>query len=258
MVFAGIDSGSYNTKVIILDGGHIIAEVVLPNRVDSADRVARQGLKMALARAGVPQSDLGYIVATGFSRSEVSAAGGFMPDSVTIARGIYQIYPSAHSILDLGAQKSLAIKCYGGIATKTVLSDKCAAGTGSHLEIVSDLLEVPLDKMGELSFSSTEAVEIVSTCAIFVESEIISLVHSGKKLQDILKEVYRSLALRLYSFLLRLGIEREVALTGGTAVDIGLRQSIEDHLGYRVLVPEQPQFVAALGAAIFAEEKGKQ
>lgn len=258
MVFAGIDSGSYSTKVVLLDGGHISAEVVLPMGMDSADLVAKQGLEMALGRAGVSATDLGYIVATGSRRSDVSVANEFTSDSVSIARGMHSILPSVHSILDLGAQRSLAVRCSGGNATKTVLSDKCAAGTGTYLETVSDLLELPLDKMGELSLNSTEAIEIVSTCAIFAESEIISLVHSEKKLNDILKGVYRSLAVRLYSLLLRLGIEREVALTGGIAVDIGLCQAIEEQLGHGVLVPEKPQFVGAFGAAIVAQEKGRQ
>ena len=258
MLFVGIDSDLYSTKLVVLDAEHISAEVMLSNRMNGADRMAQQGLRMALTRAGVSKSDLGYVVATGSGRSDISVASESVPDSVSIARGMHSIFPSVHIILDLGTHRSLAIKCSGGNASKTVSSDKCAAGAGIYLEIVSDLLEVPLDKMGELSLNSTEAVEIASTCAIFAESEIISLVHSGKKLEDILKGVYRSLALRLYSFLLRLGIEREVALAGDMAMDIGLRQAIEEQLGHGIFIAEKPQFVGALGAAIIAKQKGRQ
>jgi activator of 2-hydroxyglutaryl-CoA dehydratase len=121
--------------------------------------------------------------------------------------------------------------------------------------MVADILNVSLEEMGEMSLGSTELVEVDNTCAVFAESEIISLIHAKKKPQDILKGVYRGLALRLHPLLIQVGLEREVALVGGVAMDTGVRRALEEKLGYEVLIPANPFTVTALGAAMIAETK---
>jgi len=121
--------------------------------------------------------------------------------------------------------------------------------------MVSDILRVPLEEMGELALSSTEVVEVDSTCAVFAESEIISLIHAKKKPQDILRGVYRGLARRLHPLLLQVDLEREVALVGGVALDSGVHRAMEELLGYQFLIPQNPLTVSALGAAIVAETR---
>lgn len=254
MLFIGIDSGLHSTKVVLIYDNTVGAEIVLENNTKTIDNIAREGLEIAMDQAGFSNNTSRYIVATGSFRSHITGANRSIPDSICIARGIYSIFPLAHTVLDLGTQKSIGIKCSEGKVRETFANDKCAGSTSLYLQVVSDILGISIDKMAGLSFNSTKSIEISSTCAVFVESEIISMIHSGEKIEDIVKGVYHSLALRLYSLLLHLRIEREVALSGGIAGDVGLRQSLEDQLGYNVLVPDKPQFVGALGAAIMARD----
>ena len=198
-----------------------------------------------------------YIVATGQGKSRITFADESVPDSICLAQAAYKALPSVHTILDIGAGHALAIKCSKGIATGAVNSDKCAAGTGAYLEIVSSILRIPFDNMGAISLKSTEKIEVNSLCAVFAESEIISLVHSKKKIEDILKGVYRGLALRLYPQLLQVGLEKDIALVGGMAQDIGLRSAVEELLGHNIVFSEDSITIGALGAALVAEGKVK-
>lgn len=254
MTVIGMDVGIYSTKVTLLCVGEILANVVLPAELENADHVARQAIDKAIKIAGLAKNSY-YTVVTGQGKSLIPFANETISDAVCLARGIHELIPSVHTILDLGIQKSLAVKCSGGYPNKMITSDKCASGAGSYLQVVSDVLEIPIERMGELSLISTETIEVDSTCAVFAESEIISLLHTKKKLEDILSGVYQSLAMRLYSLLLRVGIDRELALVGGMAKDNGLRQAIEAQVGHKILVPEQTLFVGSLGAAIIGEKK---
>lgn len=254
MAIVGMDVGIYSTKVTLMYEGQALANVVLPAGLESADRVARQAIGKAMKIAGVSKKAY-YTMVTGQGKSLIHFGNENISDAVCLARGMHELLPSVHTILDLGIHKSLAVKCSGGYPSKMVMSDKCASGAGSYLQVASDVLEIPIERMGKVSLSSTETVEIDSTCAVFVESEIISLLHSRKKLEDILRGVYQSLATRLYSLLLQIGIDRELALVGGMARDNALRQAIEEQVGHDVLVPEKPLFVGSLGAAIIGEKK---
>ncbi|MEJ2365789.1 MAG: acyl-CoA dehydratase activase [Deltaproteobacteria bacterium] len=246
--------GIYSTKVTLLYGGRVLANVVHPAELESAECAGKKAIDKAMKISGISKNSY-YTVVTGQGKSLIPSADETISDGVCLARGIYELMPSVHTILDLGIQKSLAVKCSGGYPNKIISNDKCASGAGSFLQVVSDVLEIPVERMGEISLKSTEAVEINSTCAVFAESEIISLLHTGKKLEDILGGVYQSLAMRLYSLLLRVGIDRELALVGGIAKDKGLGQAIEAQIGHKILVPEQALFVGSLGAAIIGQEK---
>jgi benzoyl-CoA reductase subunit D len=208
---------------------------------------------MALSRAGIGRDKLDYIVVTGRGKSFIALADDTAPDAMCLARGIHAVLPGVHSVLDVGAEKALAVRCSEGRVINMASSDKCASGTGTSLQMVSDILDVSLEQMGEISLSSTEVVEVDNTCAVFAESEIISLVHAKKKPRDILKGVYRGLALRLHPLLVQVGLEREVTLAGGVAMDKGVRRALEEKLGYEVVIPGNPFTVNALGAAMIAE-----
>lgn len=255
MVVAGIDSGLYATKVVLLSNGEILSKAVLTSGLEDPLTIAERALKIAMDQCIPPGESCKYIVAAGQGKSHITIADESAPDSICLARAVYKALPSVHTILDIGAGHTLAVKCAKGIATGAVSSDKCAAGTGAYLEIVSSILGIPFERMGGLSLKSTEKIEVNSLCAVFAESEIISLVHSEKKIEDLLRGVYRGLALRLYPQLLQVGLEKDVALVGGMAQDIGLRTAIEELLGYKIVLFEDPITIVALGAAVIAEGK---
>ncbi len=250
----GMDVGLYSTKVTLLYEGEVLANVVLPAGLESADHIAKQAMEKAFKTAGISEYPC-YTIVTGQGKSLIPFADESISDALCLARGMYELLPPVHTILDLGIQKSLAIKCSGGYPSKIATNDKCASGAGSYLKVISDILEIPIENMGEVSLKSTETLEIDSVCAVFAESDIISLLHSGKKPEAILRGVYQSLATRLYSLLLQVGIDQELALVGGMAKDNGLRQAIEDQVGHDILVPEESLFVSSFGAAVIGEKK---
>jgi len=255
LLVAGIDSGLYATKVVLMNNGEILSKAVLASGLEDASTTAERALKIAMGQGVLSGETYKYRVATGQGKSQITFADESAADSICLALAVYKVLPSVHTILDIGAAHTLAVKCSKGIATSAVNSDKCAAGTGAYLEIVSSILGIPFESMGGISLTSTEKIEVNSLCAVFAESEIISLVHSKKKIEDILRGVYRGLALRLYPQLLQVGLEKDIALVGGMAQDIGLRTAIEELLGHKIVSSEDPITIGALGAAMVAEGK---
>ena len=138
-----------------------------------------------------------------------------------------------------------------------VVSEKCAAGSGRFLDVIANVLRIDLKDIGHLSLKSKEPVTFTTGCAVFGESEAISRVVEGASKEDILAGVHKALANKASSLVDRVGLEKDCAISGGGALNAGLVKSVEEKLGIKLLVPPQPQFVTALGAAIIAEEKHK-
>jgi len=141
-----------------------------------------------------------------------------------------------------------------GQVTNFVVSEKCAAGSGRFLEIIANVLRIDLKNVGPLSLKSTNPVTFTTGCAVFGESEAISRVSEGISKEDILAGVHKALADKLSTLVDRVGLEEQCAISGGGGLNVGLIHSLEEKLGIQLLVPSQPQFITALGAAIMAEE----
>jgi predicted CoA-substrate-specific enzyme activase len=259
MIVAGIDSGLQTTKVVVLRNGELTTQVIMAAGRESTVAVAEQALDQAAAAAGITPDGFDYIVATGVARRQVPLARESVPDSLCLARGMDWLSGFAGTILDIGAHKSLVVQCDHGIPLRTAHNERCASGTGTYLEMVADLLGVAISETGALSLHSTEPVEVQSTCAVFAESEIISLIHQKKTPQDILKGVFLSLAARVYPLLLSVGfVDNPLAMVGGVARNIGVVQALQEQTGCKVLVPESPETIGALGAALIANQRGSQ
>jgi predicted CoA-substrate-specific enzyme activase len=159
--------------------------------------------------------------------------------------------------IDIGAESCNVLKVNErGRINDWVNHDKCAAGTGVFLQQMAKIMQTPLKDMSRLSLNANSVPDITSTCAVFAESEVISHVHREPPTpkEDIIAGIYYSVVSRIISLCKRIGIERDVAVTGGVARNSGLVRILEDELGFGVLVPEEPQLVAALGAAVVAQE----
>lgn len=255
MITLGIDVGSLNIKTVVLgDNGILGTGLVTPG--DKIESGAQRTIQMALGQAGLSQDSL-PIVATGTGAKSIT----FIPQqkslTTSLARGIHYLFPSARMAIDMGAESTTVIKVNErGRLTDWVDHDKCASGTGLFLQQMAKLMGIPLDEMARLSFQAKGHADITSTCAVFAESEVISHVHRDPPTpkEDIVAGIYFSVASRVISLCKRVGITREVAVTGGVALNDGLDNIIEQGLGFKVLKPESPQIVAALGAAIIARE----
>ena len=255
MITAGIDAGASRTKAVILQNHELFAFAVIEAGRESVVEVSRRAFHEACCQANIAPGEIACVAATGMGRRHVTFAHRQVPDSISLATGIHWLSPCTKTVLDVGTQKSLAIRCHDGVVVRSRANDKCASGTGRYLEMVAEILGIGIHELGELSLRAAGHVEVQNTCTVFAESEIISLVHMKSKLDEIAKGALRGLAQRLYSLLLEVGWEKELSLVGGVARNHGLVRELEELLGCQVLVPDDPDTAAAAGAALATQMK---
>jgi predicted CoA-substrate-specific enzyme activase len=251
----GVDIGSLTTKTVILDDG-ILASNIIPSG-DEADLSGRAAVEDVLNQAGLSLNDDLYIVSTGVGGKSVSLTQQSKAIATCLARGIHYLYPSVRMAIDMGAESSTVIKVNErGRLNDWINQDKCAAGTGIFLQQMAKLMMMPLEEMSKLSLQAKSRADITSTCAVFAESEVISHVHREPPTpkEEIIAGIYFSVVSRIISLCKRIGIEQDVAAIGGVVLNRGLVKILEEELGFGVLVPDAPQLVAALGAAVIARE----
>ncbi len=258
MNLLGIDVGSLNTKAVVLGADGVLARVTLDSG-DDADQTAREAAAQAAAAAGLTWNEADwYVVATGHGGKAVTFCQLQKAITTCTGRGAAYLLPAARVVIDMGAESTTVIKVNArGRLSGWENQDKCASGTGIFLQQMSNLMHVPIADMSELALQAAGRAEISNTCAVFSESEVISHVHRvpPTPMPDIAAGIYASMVSRVMAMLKRIGIEREVALVGGVARHRGMQHILEEELGFPILVPENPEAVGALGAAIIAGEQ---
>ncbi len=250
--FAGVDIGSTMTKIVILGDGFDVS-LIGPTGPEHR-KLANKVMGEALQKAALRFEDLTYIVATGYGRLNVPFADKQVTEITCHAKGLYSILPTVRTVIDIGGQDSKGIKIQAGKVVDFVMNDKCAAGTGRFLEVIADALGVPLGKLGDLSLKSENAAAISNTCTVFAEHEVISQLAAGISINDLIAGVHDAIAARAFSLTNKLKVERDVAVTGGGAKNIGLVRALENRFGFPLLVPPEPLITGALGAAIIGKE----
>ncbi|MGQ9572824.1 MAG: acyl-CoA dehydratase activase [Dehalococcoidia bacterium] len=257
MYVAGVDIGSASSKALILDEGRVLAHAIIPTGAESAASAERV-MAIALQQAGLGLDDISYVIATGYGRVIVPFADEEVTELSCHARGAHHLFPGVRTVLDMGGQDCKAIRCdERGRLGDFAMNDKCAAGTGRFLELMARLLEVPLEEMGDLALAAGGRAEVSSRCAVFAESEVISHIHRGLPKAHILAGVHAAVVDRIVEMAGRIGMEREVAVTGGLALNRALLAELELRLGVPLLVPPEPRIVGALGAALAALDTAK-
>jgi (R)-2-hydroxyacyl-CoA dehydratese activating ATPase len=257
----GIDAGSLNVKVVYLDGSGPELSTCLPAG-EFAEITAQNAQKDILQKAGIGLNEV-FCVATGVASKALTFCQTQKAITTCLARGVNRLFPTARMIIDMGAETSTVLKINErGRVTDWAGQDKCAAGTGMFVQAMAKIMQVSLDEMSEYSLRAKGKADITGTCAVFAESEVISHIHRVPPTpkEDIIAGIHASMVSRVMGLLKRLGIEREVAVVGGVARNRGLIAILEKELGFPVLVPPDPEMVAALGAAVLAREnieKGK-
>lgn len=251
----GIDVGSLNVKAVVLDSVGPLASVQVPAG-EGSETSAKKAMEDVIKKAGMTP-DGWYIVATGVGGKNVSFSQQQKAMTTCLARGVHLLFPSARMVIDMGAETSTVLKINDrGRVTDWAGQDKCAAGTGMFLQAMAKVMQVNLEEMAEYSLRAKNRADISGTCAVFAESEVISHIHRVPPTpkEDIIAGIHASMVSRIMGLLKRLGIEKDVAVVGGVARNKGLVDILEKELGFKVLVPEEPDTVAALGAAILAKE----
>ena len=248
----GIDVGAASTKVVLLEETKVLASHLLPSG-GHYQATAEKVMAEALVKVSLSFDDIASVVATGYGAPKVSFASQQVTDVSCQARGIYHLFPSVRTIIDIGGQSSKVIKVDDkGWVVNFVVSEKCAAGSGRFLQVIARVLGIDISNIGPLSLKAQKSVEFSTGCAVFAESETISRIAEGIPKEDILAGVHKAMAAKTFSLVNRLGMERDCVLTGGGAKDVGLVKSVAEILGVEVSVPEEPQITAALGAALIA------
>jgi predicted CoA-substrate-specific enzyme activase len=258
MYVIGVDIGSAFSKAVVMAGGEIVSHHIMPSG-GNYRLTAEEVVKKSLAKAKLSFKDIGYIVATGYGASNAAFANEVVTDLSCQGRGVSHLFPSARTVIDIGGQFTRVSRVNEkGKVTAFLQSEKCAAGSGRFLQVIAKVLQIDLEDIGELSLKSKNKVDFNTGCAVFAESEAISRIAEGALKEDILAGLHRTLAAKIQSMVERVGLEPDCAVVGGGAKDIGLVKSIEQSLACKLLLPEEPQIVAALGAALIAEEKAVQ
>ncbi len=254
MITAGIDMGAKNIRVLILKDGEVVARAEHLAGFDTAES-AEIAFKQALEQAGITKDQIDKIVATGAGRESAPLAQESVTDVGAAARGAKKLIPKARTVIDVGAEEGRAIKTDElGKVLDFAVNEKCAAGAGSFTEAMSRALEVPLEEFGALSLQSTQTTPMNAQCAVFAESEVVSLLHAKTPKQDIARAVHDAIADRIVSMVRRVGIEPEIALIGAVSRNPGFVDSLKRGLERDVTIPENAEYVSALGAALVAAD----
>lgn len=252
--FAGTDLGSTMTKVVIVDEeGKLCARVIGPTGAEHR-RMVNRVMDEALKQAGLSFDEISYVVATGYGRINVPFADRQITELTCHARGIYSFFPTVRLAIDIGGQDAKGLKIKDGKLIDFVMSDKCAAGTGRFLEVIAPTLGFRMEDMGAASLRSTKKVSISSLCTVFAEQEVVARLSEGYAREDIVAGLHDAIASRVTRMVRRLKIEPDVAFTGGVAKNIGVVKALQDSLGYKILVPEEPFLSGAIGAALLGKE----
>ncbi|MDO8692154.1 MAG: acyl-CoA dehydratase activase [Dehalococcoidia bacterium] len=257
MITAGIDMGAKTIKVVILKDGQVVGRSNVFSGFETRES-ADEAMKAACKEAGVTLADIGKIVATGAGRKDAPYATDDITEVGADAKGIFFLYPSVRTLIDVGAEEGRGIKCSAeGKVIDFVVNEKCAAGAGSFTESMARALEVSLEDFGKISLTSDKLIPMNAQCAVFAESEVVSLIHAKTPKADIAKSVHDAIASRIISMVRRIGIEKDVALIGGVAFNVGFVDALGRGLETDVIIPEHPDFVGALGAALSAVERSR-
>ena len=249
MIVAGIDVGGKNGHIVIEKDGQIVGKIAGPTGIKKAEAV-EQLYDEVLKKAGLGRKDVARVVATGSAAERVGFANGVLPDAAADARGVIKFIPTARTVINVGAEECRSIKVSPeGKVLDFAINEKCAAGTGTFVETMSRALEVSVDEMSKIALQSTQTFSTNAQCAVFGESEVVSLIHQKTSKPDIARAVMNAIAGRVASVARIVGLEKDIVMVGGMARNAGFVDSLKKSIEMDVLVPEDPDYIGAFGAA---------
>ncbi len=255
MFTVGIDIGSTTCKsVIINDGSIIVGRAIVPFGTGTIG--PKRVYQSVLDSCGLSRDDIERTLVTGYGRFTFDDADNQKSEMSCHAKGVNFIIPSARTIIDIGGQDAKALRINpNGMLEDFVMNDKCAAGTGKFLDVMAGILNVKVADLGIISEHSQVEVSISNTCTVFAESEVISKLSMNVAIEDIIAGIHRSVAKKVAALVYRNGIVKDVAMSGGVALNKGVVGAMRKELKTDILVHEDCQLAGALGAALFAWEE---
>ncbi len=250
---AGVDVGSTQTKAVIIDEDRKIVSRGLIDTGANVIQAAENVFAIALKEGGLREVEVEYVVGTGYGRYRVTFGNTQITEISCHGRGAVHMFPGTRTVVDMGGQDTKAIRvAESGEIDDFCMNDKCAAGTGRFLGAAAMALDIPLGDLGDTALRSIKPVRISTTCTVFAESEVLSWLGKGKKVEDILWGVHKSIASRSASPVRRVGIAPEITFTGGVTKNPAMVAALEERLETKLNVSEDSHYMGALGAALFA------
>jgi benzoyl-CoA reductase subunit D len=254
MITAGIDCGSQNTKAAIVKDGKVVSTALVPTEFD-ADLAAQKALEKALEQAGIKREDVARLIITGVGREIVKWGDGEVNEVGAAARGARLALPETDTVIDMGADSCRVIRLnQDGSIMKYETNDKCASGAGTFIEAMARALQITTEEMGDFSLRHTKELATNAQCVVFAESEVISLIHAKESREDIAYGVHMGIANRVASMIRRVGLTDHFTMIGGPAFNKGLVSCMSKVFGREITVPQDNQYISAVGAALFAAE----
>ncbi len=252
MITMGIDMGAKTIKVVILKDNEIIGKSIVVAGFE-VEKMANEAIDKALSEAGITRDDISKTVSTGAGEKQAP----FYDETKSVvgcdSLGAAFLHPPVRCVIDVGAEEGRGMRCdETGKILDFEVNEKCAAGAGAFTEAMSRALEVPLEELGALSLKATEDVPMNAQCTVFAESEVVTMVHNNVPKENMAKAVHDAMASRITSMVRKIGFKKDVVLIGGVAKNVGFVSSLNADLELEVVVPEEPEFVGALGAALAA------
>ncbi len=258
LYYAGIDAGSTYIKAALIKDDKVIDTALANTGIDNSGAAGRL-LEEIARKNGIDRSQIKYTMATGYSRKIIDAADDDVSEITAHAYGARLTAPEGFKpgmLIDIGGQDSKIIYLDSNYGVKNFsMNDKCAAGTGKFMETCAQILETSIDQIGPLSIESKSPCDINSTCVVFAQSEIISLIARKHDRKDILFGMHLSMAKRIIKMIRSSEASGDIMLTGGGALNVGLKKAFEDELLRDIYVASHPQFNGAIGAARLAQEQ---
>ena len=257
MITVGIDMGTQTVKVVVVKDGHVVGRGKVFSGFEPS-KAAETALAEALKMAKLSSAEVEHVTATGSGMEMALSSDSTVSMMGADAKAGVSFFPSARTIIDVGAEEARAVKCDDrGIMVDFVVNERCAAGAGAFIEAMARALEMKMEEMGPLALKAERASPINASCVIFGESDVVTLIHRQESKPEIARAVFDAMADRVSSMIFRLGLTPDVVLIGGVAKDVGFVASLKRKLGLEILIPEHPEFAGAYGAALVAAGRVK-
>ena len=253
---AGIDIGSLTAKIVVLK----IQDKKIVDRFSSLKKVGYAPGNVANnllieAKKYFQTDSLDYVISTGYGRRMVTESNKSITEITCHALGAHFSNPTIQTIIDVGGQDSKVIRInLKGQVQDFEMNDKCSAGTGRFLEVMANALETDIAEFGRLALDSTSPASISNTCTVFAESEVIPRLNQGINRIDIIAGIHQTIAQKIAALASRVGITKSIALTGGVALNPGVKLMLEKQINAPIEVPSNPQIIGALGAALLSSK----
>ncbi|MDO4557184.1 MAG: acyl-CoA dehydratase activase [Lachnospiraceae bacterium] len=254
MITIGIDSGTQRTKAVIIRDEEIIS-MALARTNFNANEVAEEMIRQLLDKSNLNMSVVEKIYTTGVGSKTIQVGDGHVNEIMAAAAGVCRLMPECRCVLDLGAERNRVIRLDDNHKVQGYeVNDKCASGSGTFIENMARVLETSTEEFGSLALHHKKNISLSAQCVVFVESEVISLIHQNEDSSDIAWGILTGAASHVITLINRFGKVKNIGAIGGLTLNPGLMEALKKEMGQDICVVPYSEYVSAYGAALLAAQ----